>query len=63
MIKTSGKGCFFVADDFTRDTLALLVMQPVSLAANQGISHARINRKREQSLNLLSVKLPLLPHQ
>ena len=52
-----------MADDFTRDTLALLVMQPVSLAANQGISHARINRKREQSLNLLSVKLPLLPHQ
>ena len=29
-MKTSGKRCFFVMDNFTRDTLALLVMQPVS---------------------------------
>jgi len=63
MIKTSDKRCFFVADNFTRNTLALLVIQPVSVAANQGISHACVNRKREQGLNLLPVRLPLLPHQ
>ena len=39
VVKKSGKKCSFVAVNFICDTLVLLVMLPVSAAANQDISH------------------------
>jgi len=50
-----------VVDYFIRDTLVLLMMLPVSVVANQDISHMCVSRK--QVLNLRLLRLSFLSHR
>lgn len=63
VVKKSRKIFFSVSDTFVRDTLALLMMQPDLVAANQDILYVRVNSERDGNLNLHSLQLLFLPHQ